>query len=283
MSLSVSRYQILCLSDERASLGAQFARYWVRYASDISHPPHTASSGQIQERRDVPGLGRMEEMTQASSGVNQQTFIDFGGAAVVVVPGGLSALSDQLAREQWTQWHQEAERFRAAVPASDLTLTSLMMRFLTHECFASEPSLKPGFWHRNWAIYLEGAVVSPEGSSHLPAVQLCGTSSPCVLSAKTPAHCTGVRNTQNCSSGCAHRQFLAQSPLYKSKTQLNLKKTTASKSFLSGSYLQNNNPPLYIMTLGWTSWKQRGAKADVIQWNPFSWARRLALHFACVK
>lgn len=100
MSLSVSRYQILCLSDERASLGAQFARYWVRYTSDISHPPHTASSGQIQEHRDVPGLGQMEEMTQASSGVNQQTFIDFGGAAVVVVPGGLSALSDQLAREQ---------------------------------------------------------------------------------------------------------------------------------------------------------------------------------------
>lgn len=78
----------------------------------------------MQECRDMPGLGQMEKMTQATSGVNQQTFTDFVGAAVVVVPGGLSALSDQLAGEPLKQWQEEAARFRAAVLASDLTLTS---------------------------------------------------------------------------------------------------------------------------------------------------------------
>lgn len=62
-------------------------------------------------------------MTQASSGVNRQSFIGFSGAAVLMVPDGLSAVSDQLTVEQFKQWHEEGARFKAVTPAPDLKLT----------------------------------------------------------------------------------------------------------------------------------------------------------------
>jgi len=46
-------------------------------ASDIRHPQHAADSGWIWKLRPLPGLGQ-KEITPASSGVNQQSLIDFG-------------------------------------------------------------------------------------------------------------------------------------------------------------------------------------------------------------
>lgn len=103
MSLFVSRYQILCLSDERTSPGAGFARHWMHCTSDIRRPPRAASSQWIWKPRHLDGLGQMEEVTQSSRGVNQQSFIDFGVAAVIRVPDGLTAVSDLSTIKQLKQ------------------------------------------------------------------------------------------------------------------------------------------------------------------------------------
>lgn len=68
-------------------------------------------------------MGQTEKVTQASSGVNRQNFIGFSGAAVLMAPDGLSAVSEQLTVEQFKQWHEEGARFKAVTPAPDLKLT----------------------------------------------------------------------------------------------------------------------------------------------------------------
>ena len=68
-------------------------------------------------------------MTQASSGINQQSFIDFGGAAVIMVPDGLSAVSDQLTVEQLKQRHEEGAHFKAVSwfnPSQQVSTTQLL-------------------------------------------------------------------------------------------------------------------------------------------------------------
>ena len=92
-------------------------------ASDIRHPQHAADSGWIWKLRPLPGLGQ-KEITPASSGVNQQSLIDFGEQQWFMVPDGLSTASGQVTAEQLKQWHEEGACFKAVTPTSDLMLTS---------------------------------------------------------------------------------------------------------------------------------------------------------------